>query len=75
MRSETEANREDVASEPVQSLGEQEVSVDQWRFVKPDNEMVRTLKKLAMGMARVVQLEAKKTEKILKETKKVYYGR
>jgi hypothetical protein len=59
----------------VKPASEQQVPVDEWKFLRPDNELVRTLKKLAMGMARAVQLDARKTEKTLKGAKKVYYGR
>ena len=75
MRSETEADRKTDSGESVGSQCQQEVSVDQWKRISPDNEMVRSLKRMALGFSRAVQIEVQETEKILKQAKKVYYGR
>jgi hypothetical protein len=37
--------------------------------------MVRTLKKVALGFTKAVQIEAQQVEKKLHQAKKVYYGR
>jgi hypothetical protein len=75
MRSETEADRKTNSGESVGTSDQQEIPVDQWKRISPDNEMIRTLKKMALGFSKAVQMELKETEKSLKRATKVYYGR